>query len=389
MNHPLVTILERSIIYDAECQPANLRVSFCTSLMRTCSGEIFCAFQVGPVKNAADSTIGIYSSVDGGKGWVERPFPFETHYRGVAGSLGCAEMVEDGRGRLLLFATWWDRSDPQRPLFDPDTQGILHSRTLWCASTDGGKSWDGWREVPLEGMKGCSLTGPVLRWPNGSMAIPFESFKEYDETDPHPHAAWLVMFDPDGDCFSRPSMVARHAEDRVYYWDQRLSAGKKTGEYTAFFWAHDLTAKRDLAVCMKRGSIPSSEKPWESIRETPIRGQIAAPCWLEDGRLLVFVVDRNPPAAMKLWVSPDGGMTWPKTESLVVYHHEEKASVTQGATDVDFRQYWEDMGKWSFGHPAIQPLGNDEILVAYYAGRPDCMSIHSARIQLNTTKQIL
>ncbi|MCS7049378.1 MAG: hypothetical protein NZ483_08815 [Verrucomicrobiae bacterium] len=62
------------------------------------------------------------------------------------------------------------------------------------------------------------------------------------------------------------------------------------------------------------------------------------------------------------------------------YHHEERAAVTQGQTNVDFARYWEDMGKWSFGHPAICSLGEGRVLVAHDAGTPDRMSIHGARL---------
>jgi len=118
------------------------------------------------------------------------------------------------------------------------------------------------------------------------------------------------------------------------------------------------------------------------VAETTIPGQIAAPLLLDDGRLLAFVVDRARPGTMKLWVSHEGGVTWPEEESLLVHAHEEQAAVTQGLENIDFKQYWEDMGKWSFGHPAIRSLGNGRALVAWYAGTPAVMSIHWARVGL-------
>ena len=83
---------------------------------------------------------------------------------------------------------------------------------------------------------------------------------------------------------------------------------------------------------------------------------------------------------MTLWCSPDGGATWPESDRLVAYKHDERAAVTQGRDHVDFKQYWEDMGKWSFGHPAIRPLGDGKVVVAHYAGTPEYMSVHWARV---------
>jgi hypothetical protein len=110
-------------------------------------------------------------------------------------------------------------------------------------------------------------------------------------------------------------------------------------------------------------------------------GQIAAPLWLDDDRQLAFIVDRDDPGTMTLWLSTDGGSTWPVDSRLVVYRHRTQAAVATGHDPVDFAQYWEDMGKWSFGHPALLPLDGGRVLAAWYAGDSNAMSLHCARIK--------
>lgn len=56
--------------------------------------------------------------------------------------------------------------------------------------------------------------------------------------------------------------------------------------------------------------------------------------------------------------------------------------MSQGKENIDFKQYWEDMGKWSFGHPAIRNLGGGRVLLAWYAGTPEAMSVHWARVRV-------
>jgi len=77
--------------------------------------------------------------------------------------------------------------------------------------------------------------------------------------------------------------------------------------------------------------------------------------------------------------SHDDGQTWPEDERLVVHVHDEKAAISQGREEIDYAEFWEDMGKWSFGHPAIRPLENGWLL-AWYSGTPDRMSIHWAHV---------
>ncbi len=259
----------------------------------------------------------------------------------------------------------------------------MKSKQLLATSSDGGRTWSGWRELSTGTLAGCSLTGPVLRWSDGTIAVAFESFKEYDDPRPARHAAWLLVSRDRGESFLPPLLVAQHPEHDVYYWDQRLSAAAAPGEFTAMFWTHDLRAHRDLNVHLRHGAIRGEAIVLAPILATPIPGQIAAPAQLTGDRLVAFVVDRGRPATMTLWTSADGGATWPASDRCVIYTHDERAALSQTGENVDFKQYWEDMGKWSFGHPAIRSLADGRLLVAWYAGAPDCMSLRWARLRLD------
>ena len=371
---------DQGLIFDAATRPPSERVAAFVSLCVLESGTILCGFQNGPRKNDVTSTLRLCRSRDGGRTWEELPWEFERTIGGVPGSLSTGEMVEAEPGKLLLLSTWFDRSEPARPLFDPETEGILHGKQLEAVSTDEGETWSAWDEVPIPGLTGCSGSGPCLRWPDGTLAYAFESYKDFDDPSPAPHGARLLVSRDGGETFEAPFLVAQHPEHEVYYWDERLCVGAGGGEFIGMFWSHDLAEKRDLTVHMRRASLDDNDFGKAPITDTGIPGQIAAPLLLADGRLLAFVVYRGEPSTMALWQSRDGGASWPRDDALVVYTHDERALLSQKATDVDFKQYWEDMGKWSFGHPAIRALPGARVLLAHYAGAPDCMSVHWVRV---------
>lgn len=372
----------RGLIYDATHRAVPERIAFFTTLCVLSNGEILAGFQIGSQKHAPDGTIRLCRSTDGGETWHESPCRFETMRNGVPGSLAAVEMVEVSAGRLLLFSTWFDRSDPARPLFDPVTEGILHSCQVMSVSSDDGHTWSPWRELPTGDLKGCATTGPVLRWPDGAIAYAFESFKEFDDPRPGRHAAWLLVSRDGGEHFEAPLLVAQHPQHTLYYWDQRLCPTNQLHEFVGLFWTHDLAEKRDRRVHQWQGTLEAS-RPASLPVETNIPGQIAAPLWLDRQTLLAFVVDRDMPGTMTLWASCDAGVTWPADRRLVVHQHFEQAALTQGRDNIDFKAYWEDMGKWTFGHPAIRRLADDRVLVAYYAGTPESMSIHWAQIAVD------
>lgn len=372
----------RGLIYDATHKPEAEKIAFFTSLARLKSGDLLCGFQVGPTKQSVQGNLRFCRSRDGGMTWRESPYRFDTSYKGVPGSLAAGSIAEIEPGKLLLATTWFDRSDPQRPLFDPVTEGVLHCKQLVAWSTDAGETWGPWSEIPTQGLTGCALCGPFVEWPDGTLGHVFESYKEFDDPKPGRHGAWMLISRDRGKTFPELYLVAQHPEHKVYYWDQRLCMGKGPGEFIGMFWTHDLELKKDLNVHFRKGSISDKDKSKIVVTDTGIPGQIAAPLLLDDGRILSFVVYRGRPGNLRLWQSGDGGNTWPEKASLMVHNHDERAMLTQGLENIDFKQYWEDMGKWTYGHPAIHALDKDHVLCAFYAGNPERMSIHWARVNV-------
>lgn len=380
-------VVHHSVVYDASQQDESRRIAFMDSLLPLESGSWLSGYTVGPKKNHHTGTICLSRSRDGGRNWTVLPKRFEAVLDGTPGSLSGAEMVETDPGRLLLFTTWFDRSDRDRPLFNPETEGILASRLLVTVSTDEGDTWSDWREIPTPGLTGCAMSGPVGKWADGTIAFVFESFKEFDDPEPVRPAAWLLISRDGGETFQKPFLVARDPQNEVYYWDQRICPADAPGKFISLFWTHDRAAQRDLPVHFFRSNFFEGEAAPGVPLETSIPGQIAAPCLLDDGRILAFVVDRDRPGSVRLWQSFDGGQSWPKSESLLVHKHEELADLTQGLENIDFAEYWEDMGKWSFGHPCIRASGHDRVLLTWYAGTPTCMSVHGAEVDVSCAAQ--
>lgn len=376
---PGLQVKSRGVIFDATAVPESRAIAYMTSLAVLKSGTIMAGWQNGKGKHDAKNTIRLARSRDGGATWNVLPVDFETMWEGVPGSLAAGEMVESEPGRLLLFTTWFDRSKPERPLFNPETEGILRSKQLVAVSNDEGETWSEWQEVPTPGLTGCATSGPAITWSNGTVAHAFESFKEFDDPEPAKFGAWLCVSRDGGRSFERPWSVAKDPQQKIYHWDQRLCATNNDGEFVAMFWTHNRAEQRDLNVHLLRASLTDGDRAARQPFVTSIPGQIAAPCLAEDGRLLAFVIDRGNPGTMTLWQSADDGKAWPEEARLIVHTHDERAALTQGRDNIDFAEYWEDMGKWSFGHPVIRPIGDDWLL-AWYAGSPDRMSIHWARV---------
>ncbi len=382
-------ILDRGTIFDATAAPPERR--FCTvpSLVRLENGRLVAALRVGSSKDAADEDTLVLVSDDNAATWrlVCRGFGDLPPGRGRIRAAGLAPI---GGDRLVACLTCVDRSDPALPLFDPQTEGILPTRTLLAASEDAGEGWAVLGEAPLAPHTGNAITGAILPLRDGRMALPYEAWKAWGDTSPGRHHAALRLTGPGGlrtseDPAAWPgqwpelAIVAHDPEGEVLYWDQRLTVAPDTGELIAMLWTHDQRAGRDLDIHITWGA--ADVRQWTAPASTGIAGQICAPLALGGGWVFAAYVHRHHPPSLRAILSDDFGRTWTAAEELVFY---DKARGDESGMGVsrDFTDYWADMSIWTFGHPEPLLLPGGDVMVAYYAGDETAMGIHWVRIGL-------
>jgi hypothetical protein len=371
---------------------------FCTvpSLVRLESGRLVASLRAGSSKDAADEDTPVLISDDDAATWRLTFTGFGDLPPG-RGRIRCAALTPLGGDRLAACLTSVDRTDPVLPLFDPQTEGILPTRTLLAVSEDAGESWAVLGEVSLAPHTGNAITGPILILRNGRMALPYEAWKEYGDTRPARHHAALRLTGPGGlriaeDPAAWPGLwpelaiVAHDPKGEILYWDQRLTVAPDTGELIAMLWTHDRRSGQDLAIHITWGS-PDARR-WTPPADTGIAGQICAPLALGGGRVFAAYVHRHHLPSLAAILSNDFGRTWTTAdevpslwEELVFY---EKATGRESGMggQRDFADYWADMSIWTFGHPVPLLLPNGDVMVAYYAGDATAMGIHWVRIRL-------
>jgi hypothetical protein len=221
-----------------------------------------------------------------------------------------------------------------------------------------------------------------VQWSDGAIALPFESHKPFDDPDParrDVQASWLMVSKDFGTTFTGPYLVAQHPQHTVYYWDQRVCAGKQSGDYCALFWTHDRGLGRDVNVHMKQGRLAPADASSETVQDTMMPGQIATPTYLPGGQLCALVVDRRWPGKIALWLSKDNGASW--LEQAPAYVHSGAAPSGYGSDTVKYAEVWESLEKWRFGHPMMRVLTDRLGLITYYAGTAAGLDIHWARVE--------
>lgn len=343
------------------------------------SGRWLCAFRGAPAKAPiVGQQVLLTWSDDCGKTWRAPFAPFAPpDVDGRPGLFRFAGLTRLHEGRLLAAINWVDQSTPAAPYFNDATEGLLDTRIFLSISDDDGESWSEPRRMDTAPFNvPTPLTGPIVRFPDDELACSIELNKPYDDPEPWRHASALLFSTDGGATWPRHSVVTQDPENRVFYWDQRVSL-LPDGRLLDTFWTFDREAAtyRNIHTCfsLDRG------RTWSPLRDTGIPGQPGPVFPLEDGELVMPVVDRTGAPKITVRRSEDGGETWPNEDEVEVYN---SAGKTQTRVKATMQDAWAEMYAFSVGLPNVAALPGGGAVLVYYAGpETNATGIHWAKIE--------
>jgi hypothetical protein len=370
-------VLDSGMIFDGAAAAENERNCAFTSVSRLADGTLLVAFRNATGRDTPDGRLRIMRSRDQGRTWETLVQGLTAVVDGVKGNLYSGYFTELTGRELLGAFLWVDRSDPARSFVNPDTTGLLPMKNLIGRSRDGGAHWSGFSMVDLSPHRGASCTGPVMLLTGGILALPFETWKDYDDVKPAYQSANLRLSHDGGQSWRQQSTVAADPEQRLCYWDQRIARHPTTGLLVAMFWTHDRATVRDLDNHIAWGQ--PNGRDWTAPAPTGLRGQHCEPIPVGGDRLLAVYVHRADPPGLRAVLSDDFGRTWQRDSEIVFYESREGAEV--GASGLaSENEYWQDMMAWRFGHPRGVLLLDGSVFVAFYVGNTDYSSVRWVRL---------
>ncbi|CAN5857724.1 hypothetical protein BH20CHL4_BH20CHL4_12990 [soil metagenome] len=365
-------------IFDATSAPLDQRSNAFTSLMQLGGGAYLAAFRTASGRDAPDGRLRIMKS-DDGRTWSTAHPGLTATIDDVKGNIYSGYFTETEPGRLLGAFVWVDRSNPDLSFVHPETAGILHTRNLLAESTDHGAKWSGFREVDLSPETGCTITGPIFRVDGQTLALPYETWKSYEDTSPGKHTALLRLSHNGGATWPDRVVVASDPDAQVFYWDQRIAMHPETRQLVVMFWTHNRTLGADIENHIAWAD--ATGRRWTVPRPTGWKGQHCQPLPLGRDRLAAIYVHRHHSASLRMVISEDFGMTWDSDNELTFYDHAALPAIEHDASK-PFEEFWRDMMRWEFGHPRAVLNPDGDVLIAYYAGDQNSTSMVWSLIEL-------
>jgi hypothetical protein len=280
----------------------------------------------------------------------------------------------------LLASLWWvDQSDPDLPLFNWDTEGLLGSKLFISRSYDKGQTWTKPEHVPTGPFTKATPIDSHIIVTKDKLAYPFEQYKNYYEEGEWRHYSAMMLSEDGGLTWNSHVITAHDPEGRMFYWDQRPCVVSENEIFVVFdTFEKGSNARANMHARVSSGNLSQ----WSDLWDIGVAGQPGYPLQLPDGRISLVYNDRGDDPGIKLRVSSDMGKSFPESTCILV--HSPRNLHKQLAKRADLKDVMLELNTAAvFGYPSQRLLPDGDILITYYAGDDaDCTNIRWARIKI-------
>ena len=138
-------------------------------------GRILASHQMGQAFESVDGTSFISESTDGGVTWSKPRQMFDKSSETVP-MTDCCKLTLLPDGRLVAFGYQFFRPDPDLPLGNPETGGLLDDEVYFSISQDGGLTWSARQPIRCAWGGHEEASAPLTVLKDGSWASPITGF---------------------------------------------------------------------------------------------------------------------------------------------------------------------------------------------------------------------
>jgi hypothetical protein len=372
-------IVETGILSHGEPGTARAALTF-PSVVALSNAALLATLRAGSTKDAADETVELHRSDDGGRTWrALRRFSFDEPIADAGGTLKVCYLTELAPGHLIAAAMWIDRTSyPGQPLFNPATEGCLPMFIVLADSHDEGATWTPWRVVPLPDEIGpASLTSPILKLPGGTLAMSIETNKHYHDDSKWYQRVVLIHSSDGGRSWTAPVTAGQDPTGRIFNWDQRLGVSPD-GRVGAFVWTYDSAARAYRNV--HRRISADGGRTWSEAEDLGFADQAGRPAVLPDSRVALPWVDRFGTRAIRARMAQAIDAEFDPASEVVLYVLDQARA--PALDDDSTGALLAEMSVWTFGLPYAEALPDGDVFVVYYAGSATTMDIRWARLRI-------
>lgn len=339
-------------------------------------GELLCAYNRSTGLYAIDMDFYLARSSNGGATWQDAGKILQRSEQDNHWSYHGPFLSRMRDGTLLIGAFRADRSDPEKPMFNERTGGLLANQPILLRSTNNGLSWGAPEPVELPAGIVATPAHAVIELADGSWFWPFDRWNDFDDERPY-QPQTLGFFSRDaGRTWGEMIVYADGAAAGRGFWHGR-PCQLADGRLLTLFWAADLRTGANLANYVSLAD--ASARNWSEPQPTNLPGQTNSVVALPDGRLCaIYTVRETEQPGMLAALSHDGGYSWDLANHLRLWDATGRDRL--GVVSLD--SYPRSHDTIAFGAPSALRLHDGDILATWWCMEAALVHVRWARLRV-------
>lgn len=274
--------LDTTFIYDNPLPQLRSRHSAFPYICELADGTLLGSHWLGEAFESVDCTAYISTSKDKGKTWSEPRRMFNSKIDGLTTSDSC-KLTRIGEHKLIALGYACVRNNPDLPLANPETGGLVDSLVFFSISEDDGKTWSERKEIKCFWGRHVEASAPITVLADGSWATPITGFDDWEGNPTGAKQGRILRSYDEGKTWSDDVICMDFGTDDITCFEQRMCQ-LENGSIIVISWNENVkTGERynnHYSISTDNG------KTFSKPIDTGILGQASSVCAIGGNKLL-------------------------------------------------------------------------------------------------------
>jgi len=364
-----------SIIYENPLPQLRSRQAAFPWLCEATDGTILASFAIGEAFESVDGTSFISKSSDGGKTWSSPIKMFDTSHLDIPITDYC-KITALNDGRIVALGYAFNRDNPELPIGNPATGGLLDDFVFYSISDNNGDSWSDMIQIKCSWGPHVEASAPVTVLKNGDWITPITGFPDWNGNKRGKTCGRVLVSKDGGKSWNDDSVCMDFNKDVTCY-EQRLCQ-LDSGTLVCIGWNEDISTGKSLTNHFTYSE--DNGKTWSSPISTGIMGQASSVCALGGEKFLALHAvrkDTDKPG-IYAYVIDFKNRSWDVVDHEIIW--EPKVPIIKDSKMADVFAFLK------FGQPGAIKLSDGSILISHWYADNGQYKIIATNIQLERSK---